>query len=291
MKPLFNLAVKPQDLLLFKCQNNGKAPKILNGYKGATRNFDRTGILASGDNLGLPMAPNQLIGIDMDFDSNKGYNGMETIKNLEQELGELPPTYTQITPRGGLHKVYLAKTLISPIGKIGKDVDIKWNGYLLFAGSSINGNYYKAIDGVTTDGKLVFSELPQKWITYLEKHSYSSKNAIPKDSNHKKTYTDIDANRIFSSCRFLAYCADEEHASCLPEPMWHSMVTVLSCIEDSDELIHKLSEPYHSYSYEETKKKIDNARQFGQPHSCAYISTNFPEICKNCPSAISERLV
>lgn len=291
MTTFFNLAVEPQGLLLFRCQNNGKAPKILGGYKGATKNFDIAGTLASGDNLGFPMSLNYLVGIDMDVDATKGYNGIETIKNLEQELGELPPTYTQITPRKGQHKVYFARTLMRPIGKIGKDVDIKWNGYLLFAGSSINGNYYKAINGVAVDGKLVFSELPQKWIEYLEKRPSYQANSTSKEAKPSKIYTEIDTDRMFNNCKFLSYCSIEENASCLPEPMWHSMIQVLSCIEDSDSLIHTLSEPYHSYSYKETQKKIDNARKFGQPHSCDYISANFPEICKNCPSAINERLV
>lgn len=280
-----------QELLMFLCKKDRKEPDNIAGYKGAIANFNMAGALAAGYNLGLPMAPNQLVGIDMDVDVIKGYNGIETIKKLEQELGPLPRTYTQVTPRGGLHKVYTVKTLIKPIGKIGKDVDIKFNGYLLFAGSSINGNYYGAVDGVTAEGKMAFAELPQKWLEYIEKGHSCQTNTTFDNIPRCNFFKEIDTDKVFNGCRFLTYCADIEHASCLPEPMWHSMVQVLSCIADSDTLIHTLSEPYHSYSYKETQKKIDNARKFGQPHSCAYISANFPEICKDCPSAVCGREV
>ena len=74
----------------------------------------------------------------------------------------------------------------------------------------------------------------------------------------------------------------KDNAEILSEPQWHSMISVLAQIENSDELIHSLSEPYPQYSYEETQKKIDNARAFGRPQSCKYISANYPEICGNC---------
>lgn len=60
------------------------------------------------------------------------------------------------------------------------------------------------------------------------------------------------------------------------------MISLLAQIEKSDELIHRLSEPYPEYRYEETQKKIDNARNFGHPQSCKYILVNYPEICGNC---------
>lgn len=291
MNKELHLVKESKDLLLFKCQKNGKAPAISTGYKGATKNFDIKGTLIDGYNIGLPMEPNGLIGIDMDVDISKGYNGIETIKELERELGELPSTYTQQTPRGGVHKVYFAPNITNPIGKIGKDTDVKFLGYLLFKGSSVNSKYYKAIDGVSEEGKLIFSELPQRWTHYIQKGKPAYANTTTNNNSNKKTYTDVDIDKILNNCRYLAYCADEENSSCLPEPLWHTMVTVLSQIDGAEELIHKLSEPHKNYSFQETQKKIEYSKRFGHSQTCAYISASYPEICKNCLSAASERLV
>ncbi len=78
----------------------------------------------------------------------------------------------------------------------------------------------------------------------------------------------------------MKYCRD--NAATLSEPMWHSMVTQLAMIDDADALIHELSLPYPGYSYQETQKKIENARKFGYPQSCEYLSTTYPEVCSNC---------
>ena len=100
------------------------------------------------------------------------------------------------------------------------------------------------------------------------------------DPLEHKIYKNIDIERLFNNCAFLRYCRD--NAEVLPEPEWFSMVGILAQIEDSDALIHTLSEPYPKYSYPETQNKIDNARKFGHPQSCHYISASYPEICGNC---------
>lgn len=85
---------------------------------------------------------------------------------------------------------------------------------------------------------------------------------------------------MFTDCNFLKFC--KENAATLSEPMWHSMVTQLAMIDGADALIHELSLPYPGYSYRETQKKIENARKFGIPQSCEYISASYPEVCGNC---------
>ncbi|MDD3571184.1 MAG: bifunctional DNA primase/polymerase [Lachnospiraceae bacterium] len=232
-----------------------------------------------------------LIVLDCDVDETRGLNGIETLEKLKLELGPLPATLTQKTPRTGRHSIFSSRGICSPRGKIGNDIDVKYRGYVMISPSSIDGKRYEIVDGVDENGNFIIAELPKPWIEYLEKSPSYQSNSTSKEAKPSKIYTEIDTDRMFNNCKFLSHCSIEENASCLPEPMWHSMIQVLSCIEDSDSLIHTLSEPYHSYSYKETQKKIDNARKFGQPHSCDYISANFPEICKNCPSAINERLV
>jgi len=280
-----------KEFATFTCKNNSKQPATPNGFKDAQFEQDVQELVNKGFNVAQACEMSNSIVLDCDVDKPRGLNGIETLEKLELELGKLPKTLTQQTPRGGRHFIFSSKGIRSPRGKIGNDIDVKFKGYILISPSSIDGKHYEIIDGIDENGNFIIAELPEKWIEYLEKSCVHKTNSTLKNIPQCKIYKEIDTDRMFNSCRFLTYCADIEHASCLPEPIWHSMVTVLSCIEDSDELIHKLSEPYHSYSYEETQKKIDNARQFGQPHSCTHISANFPEICKNCPSAINERLV
>lgn len=158
----------------------------------------------------------------------------------------------------------------------------------MIAPSSINGRAYNIIDGIDENGNFIIADLPEVWLNYLNKTSTvtekSAKNELEKLPN--KVYKGLDIEKMFKNCAFLQFCRD--NADDLPEPLWHSMITVLAQIEDSDELIHKLSEQYHCYNFTETQSKIDYARHFGHPQSCEYLSQNYSEICANCHSASKE---
>lgn len=109
-KPLDKIVLPIEKLAFIKVIPNGKRPAEKHGFKDGQTGFDVAGTLASGYNLGFVMEPD-FIAIDMDEDAEKGYEGIKVIENLEKELGNLPSTYTQRTPRGGLHKVFLAKCM------------------------------------------------------------------------------------------------------------------------------------------------------------------------------------
>ena len=208
------------------------------------------------------------------------------------ELGaELPKTLTQATASGnGRHLIYSAKGITNPRGKIGQFCDVKYNGYIMIAPSSINGRQYEIIDGIDENGDFIIAELPKAWLAYINKDMSTPPTSAQKKEfkeASRKIYKNIDVEKMFNNCAFLRYCRD--NADCLTEPEWHSMITVLAQIEDSDELIHELSEPYPKYSYAETQKKIKNARAFGHSQSCAYLSTNYQQICKDCTKLNNER--
>lgn len=277
-----------QRFATFPCKGNTKTPATRNGFKDGQTGQDVQSFIDYGYNAALACAKSGLIVIDCDVDETKGYNGIKTKQQKEAELGELPRTLTQQTPRGGKHFIFSSKGICSPRGKIGNDVDIKYNGYIMIAPSSINGRAYNIIDGIDENGNFIIADLPEAWLNYLNKPSSvtekSAKNELEKLPN--KVYKDLDIEKMFKNCAFLQFCRD--NAEDLPEPIWHSMITVLAQIEDSDELIHKLSEPYHCYNYTETQNKIDYARHFGHPQSCEYLSQNYSEICANCHSASKE---
>ena len=282
-----------QHFATFPCKGNSKIPAVRNGFKDAQFGQNVTVMLNAGDNAAMACEKSGVIVIDCDVDEAKGYNGLITLKSMEAQLGELPSTLTQATPRGGRHFIFSSKGIRSPRGKIGNDIDVKYNGYIMIAPSSINGKPYEIIDGVDENGNFVLAEIPQAWLNYLNKSGMQKVNAAQKfkEDRPRRVYSEVDIEKMFKNCRFLTYCADVEHASCLPEPMWHSMVTVLSQIDGAEDLIHQLSEPHWNYSFEETQSKIEYAKQFGHSQSCVYISSNYPEICKNCKSSISQRLV
>lgn len=283
---------KWQNFATFPCRGNSKILASPNGFKDARFGQDVIAMVKHGFNVGLALSMSNLIALDCDVDETKGYNGIETLKQLETKLGKLPRTLTQKTPRGGRHFIFSSTGITSPIGKIGKDIDVKYNGYTMIAPSSINGKPYEIIAGIDESGNFVIADLPQTWLNYLNKDTQSASKQAQKATftpQKHKIYRNIDVEKMFNRCAYLQYCKD--NADCLTEPEWYSMITVLAQIEDSDVLIHKLSEPYPKYSYAETQKKIENARKFGHSQSCDYLSANYPAICKNCHSSVSDRKV
>lgn len=276
-----------KDFAFFLCQKNSKIPATKNGYKSASFCFNIQAAFDNGFNVGFPMSVNGLIAIDEDYDESKGYNGIQTICNLEKTLGTLPQTYTQRTPRGGYHRVFSAKGINQAIGKIGKDVDVKLNGYILLAGSKINGKYYVITDGFDKNGKITIAELPAAWLDYLNKdEKITSSEKSDYTELPKRTYSEVNIEKIFQNCAFLRHCKD--NAEELSYNEWFSMITILAQIDDSDDLIHELSEPYLKYSYSETQKVINEAKKFGRPHTCKYISSSFQDVCTGCISAVKK---
>ncbi len=284
MSKLFN---NWQHFATFPCKGNSKVPATHSGFKDAQFGQDVTAMLKAGYNAAMACEKSGVVVIDIDYHDEKS-TAMEDLKALEVELGaKLPRTLTQSTASGnGKHLIYSSKGITSPKGKIGKYCDIKHNGYIMIAPSAVNGKQYEIIDGIDENGYFILAELPQAWLDYINKdvpsNNEQSHNPANSDKEHK-IYRNLNIGQMFNNCAFLRYCRD--NADCLSEPEWHSMITVLAQIEDSDELIHTLSEPYPNYSYDETQKKINYAREFGHPQTCGYLSENYPEICKNCPSS------
>ena len=271
----------------FPCKANSKIPATRNGFKDAQFGQDVEVFIKSGKNVAISCEGSGVLAVDVDY-HDENSTAMEDLHNLEEELGaKLPKTLTQSTASGnGRHFIFSAKGVINPRGKIGKFCDIKYRGYIMIAPSIINGKRYEIIDGIDENGKFIIAELPQVWLDYINKDSSSSQptQLIQTTKKKSKVYTNINIEKMFNDCAFLKYC--KENADCLSEPEWFSMVNILAHIKDSDDLIHELSEPYPRYSFAETQKKIDNARAFGFPQSCKYISKEYAEICKNCNSAV-----
>lgn len=70
-------------------------------------------------------------------------------------------------------------------------------------------------------------------------------------------------------CEFIRWCGT--HPSQVPEPLWYAMISNLVRIKDGYSLCHQYSRGYPGYSEAETDRKIHQAIDFSNPHTCAYI--------------------
>ena len=270
-------------LSVVACVSNSKIPATPHGLNDACFNADIEELINKGYNIGVNCAKSGLVAFDLD-DHNPDSNAEEELKALENNLGQLPKTLTQTTASGkGKHLIFSAKGVNSPKGKLSKNIDIRYNAYIMFAPSVINGRRYEIINGIDDNGDFIIATLPDPWLNYINKDFARNRKRSSKKIDytvHKPHYS-IKIDEMFYLCNFLNHC--RTNAATLSEPEWFSMVSILAPIDGCDDVIHELSRPYSGYNYEETQKKIDNAKRFGRGHSCAYISSCFPEVCANCP--------
>lgn len=274
--------IKFTDLATFPCRQNTKLPATQHGMLEARKGVKVEEFIKRGYNIGVACATSGLIALDLDY-HNQNANPAEELMMLEKQLKtELPSTLIQASASGnGRHFIFSSNGIVTPRGKLTPNIDIRYNAYIMFAPSVINGRKYEIIAGVDNGGYYI-SDLPQPWLDYINKaeSTQDMKQTRKSYSSTPKTLSNINIGAMFDNCAFLAYCRD--NAAILTEPEWFSMVSVLATIEGTDDLIHELSMPYLKYNFRETQKKIDNARKFGMGHSCSYISGCFPEICGNC---------
>ena len=72
-----------------------------------------------------------------------------------------------------------------------------------------------------------------------------------------------------------------ENAATLPEPLWHSGLSIARQCVDWEEAIHELSREYPQYNAQNTVKKANET--YNKPHSCDVFNGRNPGICGTCP--------
>ena len=247
---------KLSELALFQCMPNTKIPATKNGFKDAKMDFDVKSYLEKGYNIGLACCQSGLIVLDADVDESRGLNGLKTIREFEMQLGTLPKTLTVQTPRDGRHFIFSSRGIDNPVGKIGKDIDVKFNGYVVFPPSKIDGKSYKIVDGIDENGDFIIADLPEKWIEYINKcpqvnKAYQDDN---KSSNQKESADDKFQN-MFNECPFIRHCV--ENAASLSEPEWFNFAACLNHLENGEELFDRYSKPHPGlYVYLLSKRSI-----------------------------------
>ena len=274
-----NVIKQLQKFHTFPCWGNTKTPSAKRGYKDAKLNIDIKTIMSIGYNIGLALAPSELIAIDIDIKPDEGKNGIKTIKDLELELGPLPKTLTQRSCSGGLHLIYTDKGIISPRGKIGNDVDIKYNGYILVEPSSIDGKNYEFIDGIDENGNFMIVDLPEKWVNYLNSNTSSNNNRV------KNVHYDYERNVIkgniynmYKNCAFIQHCI--KNSENLDETSWFYFACLLNTFVDGATLFDSFSQIHPDYDPIKVKNKFNNAKKYNV--NCNTIAKCFNG-CNTCP--------
>ena len=88
----------------------------------------------------------------------------------------------------------------------------------------------------------------------------------------KRDYPLVSIAPIMDGCAWMRRCRDQ--ANTLPEPEWYQMLTVLARCRDSEELAHRMSSPYPSYSHQETQNKLAHAITNSKgPVTCGYVES------------------
>lgn len=159
---------------VFPLEPGGKRPLsalVPHGKDNATRDpgLIRSWWSAAPDaNIGLATAPSGIIVVDVDVAAGKP--GIQSLGQLQLEFGELPPTLTARTGRGGQHRVFRRPPSMAPHTRLGirEAVDVIGNGYIVVWPSSLPHGQY------TWTNELPIAELPERWLAALERPAAST---------------------------------------------------------------------------------------------------------------------
>ena len=92
-----------------------------------------------------------------------------------------------------------------------------------------------------------------------------------------------DPDMIAERCAQLRAMRDT--GGCMPEPVWHACIGVLTHCFEGEEVTHDWSQGDTRYSEEETQRKYELAMRNSGPTTCARFNDINPEGCVGCPFA------
>ena len=152
------------------CASPGKHPRRPNSFKEATTNptiismwFKYEPGLNYGVRLGQQIGNIGKMAVVVDVDRYK-VGGAEALEELERVHGRLPATVEVLTGAGGSHYYFLTNCSLSFVGTMGKNIDLKVNGYVVGPGSvhASGRRYEMEASSDLFDGQ-VMADLPQ-WV-------------------------------------------------------------------------------------------------------------------------------
>jgi hypothetical protein len=195
------------------CADAGKHPRRSNSFKEATTNptlinmwFKYEPELNYGVRLGQEIGDSGKMVVVVDVDRYK-VGGAEALEELEKVHGRLPATVEVLTGAGGSHCYFLADCTISFTDKMGKNIDLKVNGYVVGPGSiHASGRRYEMEASSDLFAGQVMADLPQ-WVSdHFSKSGKSTKfgmeiapNAAPLPSD-ERAFIKYDLEVISAAC-------------------------------------------------------------------------------------------
>jgi len=157
----------------------GKHPHFLGSMDTATTNtatinkwFTAYPALNYGVRLGRQMTDTGKMPVVVDVDRYKP-SGADALEQMEAIYGRLPETAEVLTGAGGSHCYYWADCSLSFVGTMGKNIDLKVNGYVVGPGSRhATGRTYEWEASSDLFNGQEIADLPQ-WV--IDKFSKSAK--------------------------------------------------------------------------------------------------------------------
>jgi hypothetical protein len=163
------------------CASPGKHPRRSNSFKEALTDpaiintwFKYEPELNYGVRLGQQVGNTGKMVIVVDEDCYKE-GGADALEELEKIHGRLPETVEVLTGAGGSHYYFLADCSLNFAGKMGANIDLKVNGYVVGPGSvHASGRRYEMEASSDLFEGQVMADLPQ-WV--IDKFSKPAKSA------------------------------------------------------------------------------------------------------------------
>jgi hypothetical protein len=195
------------------CPNAGKHPRHTNPFKEATTNpsvinmwFKYEPDLNYGVRLGQQMGNTGKMAMVVDVDRYK-IGGAEALEAMEKIHGPLPDTVEVLTGAGGSHYYFLTDCSLSFTDKMGQNIDLKVNGYVVGPGSvHVSGRRYEMEASSDLFAGHAMADLPQ-WVS--NRFSKSAKQTelgveiMPNTeplSPYERTSVKYDLSAISAAC-------------------------------------------------------------------------------------------
>lgn len=152
------------------CPRPGKHPRRSNSFKEATTDptiinmwFKYEPELNYGVRMGQEIGHTGKMAVVVDVDRYK-VGGADALEELEKVHGRLPATVEVLTGAGGSHYYFLTDCSLSFTDKLGKNIDLKVNGYVVGPGSvHVSGRRYEMEASSDLFEGHVIADLPQ-WV-------------------------------------------------------------------------------------------------------------------------------
>jgi len=195
------------------CPHPGKHPRRSNSFKEALTNptiinswFEHEPELNYGVRLGQEIGSTGKMVIVVDDDRYKE-GGADALEELEKAHGRLPETVEVLTGAGGSHYYFLADCSLNFAGKMGANIDLKVNGYVVGPGSvHASGRRYEMEASSDLFEGQVMADLPQWVIDKFSKPAKSAECGLEIAPNaepllpYERVFIKLDLEMISAAC-------------------------------------------------------------------------------------------